>query len=282
MPEGARQSKLGFGITGKDRPGLSRLASRIEDLGYDELWSNDYESDRGFGTLAVVAQATTHIDLGLGVIALSDYQASWIADEVERLALPQKRLILGIGSGRSLSVDLVRSGLVELRRRLPDCRLAVSSIMGPRFYALGGELADVVLTNWLLPDRIPWARELVAAAAREAHRPVPSFASYVRVALGNDAAQAVTDEVEYYLRISPRVTRAFEAQQLATRGPEAFGVTGVTGDDLITGLVPYREVLDSCIVRALPPTEDVDVLLAVAEATAPRHWPGPAAVATTS
>lgn len=245
------QAHLGFGITAQRDPagvGVASLAGGLEELGYDELWANDGRLGSGLATLAEAAATTERIDLGLGVAPLSERPAAAIAAEVELLGLPRARLVLGVGTGAGRSLAAVRDAVAELRRLLPDVRLGIAAL-GPGMCALGGEVADVVLLNWTFPDRIAWSRERIALGAAAGARPMPRVAGYVRVAIGADAPARLAAEGERY-RTRPRpYERQFDAQDTAERGFP--GVAAVDPAHVPELLAPYREALDSCVVRAL-------------------------------
>lgn len=257
---------LGFGITAQRDPvaaGLPALGQGLETLGYDELWANDGRLGSGLATLAAALETTRRIDLCLGIAPLSERAAEEIAAEVERLGLPPGRLVLGVGTGSGSSLDAVRDAVGMLRRLLPDVRVAIAAL-GPRMCALGGEIADPVLLNWAFPDRIAWARERIAAGAASAGRPMPRVAGYVRVAIGPDALARLTAEADRY-RGRPRpYARLFDDQRTSERG--APGVAVLDPAEAATLLAPYREALDSCVVRALPAEAGAAAWLAIAEA----------------
>src|SRR5204862_508580 len=75
------------------------------------------------------------------------------------------RLWLGIGSGTlSPQIEPLRRAVGELRDRLPGGVRIVIAAMRPRLCRLGGEIADGVLLNWMLPDGAAQAREGVRQA----------------------------------------------------------------------------------------------------------------------
>jgi alkanesulfonate monooxygenase SsuD/methylene tetrahydromethanopterin reductase-like flavin-dependent oxidoreductase (luciferase family) len=260
------EQHVGFGMTARHDPDPTQLAplgARIEELGYRELWANDGRSRSGLATLAASARETTRLDLCVGVIPLSERGPEAIAAEVHALGLPHDRLVVGVGTGSGSSLAVVRDSVAELRRLLPDLRLAISAL-GPRMCALGGEVADVVLLNWALPDRIRWARERIADGAASAGRATPRVACYVRVAVGPDSLARLTGEVNRY-RGRPRpYTRLFQEQEVDARGLP--GVAAERAEDVPALLAPYREALDTCVVRGLPASDAISDWLAVAEA----------------
>jgi alkanesulfonate monooxygenase SsuD/methylene tetrahydromethanopterin reductase-like flavin-dependent oxidoreductase (luciferase family) len=255
----------GFGITGAPREWLPELGAAVEELGYDQLWANDTRRGSGLATLAAVAERSTRLELGVGVVGLSERGPRRIADEVHDLVLPMHRLILGVGSGSSSSLRLVENGVAELRALLPDVRVCVAAL-GPKMLRLAGRVADVVLLNWALPQRVAASRQQIVAGALEAERPVPIVAGYVRVAVGLGAEERLAAEVERYARNGGWYERAIAAQ-----GNGLIGVACEDPDEVPAALAPYREVLDTCVVRGLPAGDDLNDWLKVADAAAPRR-----------
>jgi alkanesulfonate monooxygenase SsuD/methylene tetrahydromethanopterin reductase-like flavin-dependent oxidoreductase (luciferase family) len=265
-----RQPRLGFGIVARAEEHaapLGRLGPRLEELGYDELWANDGRGRSGLATVRAAAGSATRLLLGVGVIPLSETSPAQAAAEVARTGLDHARLVVGLGTGDGSSLAVVREGVATLRGLLPDVQVAIAAL-GPRMCRLGGETADVVLLNWAFPGRIAWSRDRIAEGAAAAGRPMPRVAAYVRVAIGTDARERLVAEANRY-RGRPRpYTRQFAAQ-----GAIADQVPGVAAEDpreVPALLAPYRDALDSCVVRALPVGEGVDELIAIAEAAAGR------------
>ena len=59
----------------------------------------------------------------------------------------------------------LRQAVTELRDRLGTKVSLGVAAMGPRMCRLGGEIADLVLLNWMTPERMVWAREQVRQGA---------------------------------------------------------------------------------------------------------------------
>lgn len=262
--------RTAFGIAAADRADAARLGRDVEALGYDELWVNDTRRGDGLATLAPIAEATSGLLLALGVVALSEQGPPVIADRVRRASIPAARLTVGVGSGASRSLDLVRVGVAELRNLLPDNRIAVAAV-GPRMARLAGEVADVVVANWALPDRLAEVRDLIAQGAAEVGRPAPRLVAYVRTALGPGAAARLRGEMDRYAGHGPHYARAF-----ADQPDEIIGIAVESGDpaELATALEPYRSVVDTVVVRGLPPVDTVDEWLRIARGAAGVDTPG--------
>jgi alkanesulfonate monooxygenase SsuD/methylene tetrahydromethanopterin reductase-like flavin-dependent oxidoreductase (luciferase family) len=257
----------GFAIpaTG-DLERAQEIAARVEQLGYSSIWSNDTPGADGIVTAAAMADATDHIHVGVGVLAVDRRPPEEIEQEIRQLEIPLDRLVLGVGAGSSAKpLRTVREAVAVLRGLLgPDPRIAVAA-MGPRMCRLAGEVADTVLFNWMVPGRITWAKDRVAEGARRAERDgLPQTACYVRCAIGEGAADRVAKEAAKYNGY-PAYTRHFRAMGVP------LGTVGVTGraDGFTSRLADYDSVLEEVVVRALPESESVASTLAVAEASAP-------------
>jgi alkanesulfonate monooxygenase SsuD/methylene tetrahydromethanopterin reductase-like flavin-dependent oxidoreductase (luciferase family) len=259
------RGELGFGIAAAPRGGTERLGPSVEALGYAELWANDTHRGSGPATLAAAGAATRRLRFGIGVMALSQRGPRPIAEEVAAAGaagLALERTTVGVGSGASRSLALVRRGVEELRTLLPGQRIAVAAV-GPRMCALAGEIADTVLLNWALPAHLAAQRRWVNEAADRAGRPMPRVTAYVRVAVGAGATERLRAEMARYAGRSAAYRTLFADQD----GP--IGVAATDAASLRAGLLPYRALLDCCVVRALPDGDAVDDWLRVAEAAAP-------------
>lgn len=251
---------LAFGITAATRPDQARLGTELEGLGFTELWVNDNRRGDGVTTLAQAAPSTSSLRLGLGVVALSEYEPAAIEERISRAALPLDRLTVGVGAGASSSLQLVRDGVEELRRSMPGVPIAMAAV-GPRMLHLAGEVADAVVATWALPDRVAEIRERVAAGADAAGRPSPRLVLYLRTAIGAGAESRLRAEMDRYAR-SAHYARAFAAQ----RG-RLVGVA-VDRGGIREALEPYRSLVDTLVIRGLPATDDVDRWLEIASAAA--------------
>jgi alkanesulfonate monooxygenase SsuD/methylene tetrahydromethanopterin reductase-like flavin-dependent oxidoreductase (luciferase family) len=254
-----------FGITAAARSDVTRLGRDIERLGYDELWSNDTRRGDGIATLAEAASGTDRLRLGVGVIALSDHSPPRVAERVRASRIEPERLVVGVGSGASASLALVRDGTSELRRLLPMQRIGVAAV-GPRMARLAGEVADAVVANWALPDRLRFIRERIAEGAAAAGRPAPRLVAYVRTAIGPTAVERLRAEMARYARGRGHYAHAFAAQ------PDVLvGVSVPSGDpsEMGSALAPYRDAVDTVVVRGLPDGDEVDDWLRIAVACAP-------------
>jgi alkanesulfonate monooxygenase SsuD/methylene tetrahydromethanopterin reductase-like flavin-dependent oxidoreductase (luciferase family) len=259
-------SRRGLGVDAGLEPGLARdLASRCQELGFQSLWSNDDPGAPGLETLAHFAAGAPALELGVGVLPLDRHPPAAIAAAIDRLGLDPARLWLGIGSGAlPTQIEPLRRAVAELRELVPGARIVIAA-MRPRLCRLGGEIADGVLLNWMLPDGAARAREWVREGAAGADRDAPVVASYVRVAVG-PGAQARLDAVEgRYRTLTPGQARHFAAMDVPLG---SVGVATATGDEAREALAAYDPALDLTIARVLAEPE-ASALGAVADAAAP-------------
>lgn len=257
---------LGFAFDAALGPDVSAaVAPEVERLGYASLWTNDTPNAAGLPLLIAAQRVTARIPVGVGVMPCDRRSAAQVAGSVAELGLDLRRAVVGIGAGRAeRPVDAVRAAVADLRRLLrPGAAIAVAA-MGARMCRLAGEVADMVLLNWMTPERIRWARERVREGERRAARQAGSVvvASYVRVAVGSDAGERLADAATRYAR-SPAYARSFEAMGV---DPATIGVAAASGDELRVALAPYRDALDEAIVRALPLFPTAESVLEVARA----------------
>lgn len=254
----------GFGVAGALDHGLiEQIAAAAEAAGYRTFWANDTPGGEGLAALAAAARSTTRIRLGVGVIPVDRTPPERIAARVRELALPQDRLVLGIGAGatRSGSVALVEAAARSLKA-LVRCPVLIGAL-GPRMCALGGRVADGVLLNWLTPEQAAVSAGMVRAVAREAGRPQPEVAAYVRVALPEGRAN-LEAEAERYERFPSY------AAHFARMGARAVQ-TAVIGDAaaIQRGLWAFETVVDEVVARAIVPEEALAPYLALLEAARP-------------
>ena len=261
-----RHPAFALGMTAAERPDARRLGPALERLGYDELWSNDNRRGDGLAALAASAADAPELRLGVGVIALSDHPAATVAERLAASGLDPDRLTLGVGSGASASLALVRDGVAALRRRLPGQPLGVAAV-GPRMSRLAGEIGDAVIANWALPDRLRFVRDHVLEGAASSERPTPRLVAYVRTAVGPGAEERLRAEMDRYARAGRHYARAFAAQPDV---PIGVAVPSADPAAVAAALEPYRAIADTVVVRGLPSDDGVDAWLEVAAAAAPR------------
>lgn len=257
----------GFGIPATaDESRAQTLAAEVELLGYRSIWTNDTPKADGIATAGMMAQATSELRVGIGVVPIDRRPPAEIATRIEALGIPLDRLLLGIGCGQSPKpVAAVREAVEELRELMgPDLYLGIAA-MGPQMCRLGGRVADFVLFNWMVPQRIQWAsRQVDAGAAQDPSVKGPRKLAYVRVATNPSARERLHKEAAKYDAV-PAYNRHFRAMGIPLDG---VGIAA-GAPDVQSELAPYDRVLDEGVVRALPASDSVESTLAVAHASAP-------------
>jgi alkanesulfonate monooxygenase SsuD/methylene tetrahydromethanopterin reductase-like flavin-dependent oxidoreductase (luciferase family) len=253
-----------FGVTAGLDPAVAEpLAGRCEMLGYVSMWSNDHPGASGLETLATFARSVPGIDLGV-TVALDRHAPADIARRIGELGLPHERLWVAVGAGfEERPLTRMREALPELREALPDVKLVLAA-MGPKMCALAGEGYDGAFLNWMTPEFAAGARERVHAGAREAGRQPPPVLSYVRTAVGEDAAERLRKEESFYREYSDSYRKQF--QRLGAE-PGSVGVATDSPYVAQAELERY-EALDVVVVRALA-TATVGAMTGLAEAVAP-------------
>ena len=245
---------LSVGLMGStDRGVLRELAPRIEADGFHALWLNDGPGGDSLAGLAAVAEATSRLVLATGVLPFDRRPAAEVAGAVERLGLPQDRLVLGVGSGGAARpLALVTDGIGELRTRIAP--LIVLGALGPRMRDLGARASDGLLLSWLTPAIAAKQAAQARRAAEEAGRPAPRIVLYARTA------------------VDPAARGALEAEAAAYAGYPSYGAnfarlgisaieTTIGPDGIGDRIDEYLEVVDELVLRAITPEGGLDDLV---------------------
>lgn len=257
----------GFGIPAT--PDLERartIAAECENLGYSSIWSNDTPGGDGIATAHTMLAATKSLRVGVGVVAFDRRPAGEVTALLKSQNIPLDRFVLGVGAGGSNRPRRTVGQAIRTLRHEFGAELTLGvAAMGPRMCRLAGELADLVLLNWMLPERIRWADPLIASGEEErTEQTRVERAAYVRVALGEDV-RLIGEEAARYNHF-PAYRRHFAAMAAP------LNEVGVAGDPdrILLALAGYDRVLDEVVVRALPTHDTIESTLAVAKAAAPR------------
>jgi alkanesulfonate monooxygenase SsuD/methylene tetrahydromethanopterin reductase-like flavin-dependent oxidoreductase (luciferase family) len=254
----------GFALFAGSTLEIIRASAReAEALGYGSFWVNHPGATDGLAALAVAAQETRRIELGVGVIPLHTRGPESIVQGVRAQALPLERLLLGVGSPNPEALKRVRAGIAALRSALAT-RLIVAAL-GPRMCRLAGEVADGVLFNWLTPEHARRSAELVRAGAAAAGRTPPKLFAYVRVALGARACDKLAEEGERYARI-PAYAANFERMGVK---PVETAIAAQSPDAIPRALAAWRGAVDEIVLRAITGTDTVEENVALLRAAKP-------------
>lgn len=182
---------------------LPELARRLEDLGYDDLWSEEATALDGITPLALAAAVTHRVRLVTGVINPYTRGRALLAQTAAALALASDgRFVLGLGSsskqlvedvnGISLAAPLAAmertldylaavfaGNRVEGGFRLPvrpdkPVPIVLAALRG-RMLTLAAQRADGAFTNFLPLSAVPQVREALGSSRCELSCRVFSF-----------------------------------------------------------------------------------------------------------
>jgi 5,10-methylenetetrahydromethanopterin reductase len=236
------------------------LAQAAEACGFDQLWvSNDLFLRSGLVILPAMAQATTRLQIGAGILnpyTLNPAEIAMFAATMDELS--SNRFNLGIGAGAAeflkwvgiaqiTPLAAVRTTILAVRRLLMGERVALDGsflrwtgesylrfqaprvtpiyvgAFGPKMLALAGELADGVLPLLFPPEHFFGVRSyLEQGLGARPKMPAPlDFAACIWVSLADDYAAA----------------RRVLAQKIAyyghALGPLIYERLGVTHEDFL-------------------------------------------------
>ncbi|MCR2784239.1 MULTISPECIES: LLM class flavin-dependent oxidoreductase [unclassified Microbacterium] len=237
---------LSIGIAAAAGPGVAaELAPLLERAGFHGLWVNDTPGADALEVLAAAAAASENLVLATGVLPIDRRPAAEILREVDRLALPQHRLVLGIGSGqlRTGALDAV-AGAARMLRAGTQARVVVGAL-GPRMRRLGATTADGLLLSWLTPAAAAEQARAAHAAAPDAH-----VALYVRTSLHPDADGPLAAETARYGGFPAY------AANFARLGFAAEQTVIDSSADLREVVAAYRGGVDEVVLRAIVPAAD--------------------------
>lgn len=243
-------SVISFGISATgDRSIVEEVSAEVKRLGYARLWFNDTPMADGLECARWSMESAPSLSVGVGVVPID-------RRDLGSLNPPEGDLTLGIGAGMSKApLEDVEDAVRLIRSRFPDLKIAVAA-MGPRMCSLAAEISDLVLLNWMTPDAILRARSIVSEVSEDR-----KVAAYVRVAIGEGAAGRLGAEAGLYGSL-PHYARHFSRQSVPR---DVVGIA-VDAEEVGTHLVPYLEVLDETVVRALASVPSADAILEIARA----------------
>jgi alkanesulfonate monooxygenase SsuD/methylene tetrahydromethanopterin reductase-like flavin-dependent oxidoreductase (luciferase family) len=259
----------GIGLAGEIPLASIRVAALAAELsGYDSFWLSQPLHGSTLAKLAEAAIETRQIRLGVGAMPFTGLAPAQMVAQIEAYALPPDRLRLGVGSGTGPgSLDRLRQGVAQLRS-LSDVEIVVAPL-GPKMCRLAGELADVVLLNWLTPAYAEQSARWVRDGASAADRAIPVLACYVRCAMGDEVRPRLEAECARYGSF-PHYAAHFARQGVQ---PIATTIHASDAGELRHRLEPYEAVLDEVIVRVITPHDSPPQILALIEAASSPHHP---------
>lgn len=259
--------KISYGLSGDAPvPVVEAVSHASEELGYATFWLNYPRSRPGADGLAAMPLASANtrtIHIGMGIVPLTVRPAEEIVAWFDENPYPLDRLWLGVGSGSGGpgALDRVRDGVLLLRERL-SCRVVVAAY-GEKMCRLGGEVADGVLLNFVTPEaaatRAAWVREAAEAVGRE----TPQVQAYVRIAVGDGAAERVVQDAASHVARHP--------EHFAEGDDLRAAVVITAGEDPRPQLDAWAGALDELVLKPLPTGKSVEEHLALVSVAAPRR-----------
>src|SRR5919201_1028935 len=179
-------------FTGVPLHELGPLARRVEEAGYDSLWSAESTQFDGFTPLAIAAEHTERIRLGTGIVNVYTRGPALLAQTAAALAeASDGRFVLGLGASSNVLVE--RRNKIPFRRPLTKVEETVAYLrtvlagergdggfklatppsepvpivlaaLRDRMLQLAARIADGAFTNFLPLSRVP---QVVEAFGRE-------------------------------------------------------------------------------------------------------------------
>ena len=124
-------------FTGVPLHELGPLARRVEEAGYDSLWSAESTQFDGFTPLAIAAEHTERVRLGTGIVNVYTRGPALLAQTAASLAEASNgRFVLGLGASSNVIVE--RWNKIPFRRPLAKVEETVAYLRN----VLAGERGD--------------------------------------------------------------------------------------------------------------------------------------------
>ena len=209
-------------------PDIAAIARAGEALGYAAVFLPETGGRDTLATLTGLADATSSLFLGTGVIPIGSRTpklAAMAAATVQERS--GGRHVLGVGTGGAApgALGRLRTYVEEVRSLVGQSGLGVAlrppppapvpiwiAALGPKATRLAGEIADGVILNWCTPERVAEARDAIRASAAEAGRDPDActISVYVRASFTERADEALITAAGEYTSY-PSYARQFEA-----------------------------------------------------------------------
>lgn len=237
-------TRISLGIAGSlGVEKAAALAPRLEEAGFHALWINETEGINALDVAAAAARETDRLVVATGVIAVDRRPASELLDDLARLELPEKRLIIGVGSGQIRKGALARiEQTLEQLREGTRAQLAVGAL-GPKMRRVAAEQADAVVLNWLTP-------RAARSQAAEFHERNPHGSAVLYARTNAD----------------PAARARLEAEAAAYAGYPAYAAhfarLGIDPLDTVISAPQDRDAysgaVDELVLRAVTPGDEVE------------------------
>jgi alkanesulfonate monooxygenase SsuD/methylene tetrahydromethanopterin reductase-like flavin-dependent oxidoreductase (luciferase family) len=290
--------------TGLHLRDLLALVRAADDAGYSSIWAPEVGSRDAVVLAALYGSVTKHASVGTGVVPMYSRNVAALSLSAAAAAdASDGRFILGLGAGHQFPTEMwyeatwehprarlremietlhaifagervTRDGAIKLTAfhlgSSPPAVPIYIAALTPASLRLAGEIADGVILNWLPPEGIEKAANIVRDSATEAGRRV-RIIGYVRTAIVSDDAQmhaareAVREQTYSYLSLPAygnsvrRAGYGKELDAIASGGEHAIDTLVdalcAVGDreSVAKKLTTYQNAgLDSVIVYPVP------------------------------
>jgi alkanesulfonate monooxygenase SsuD/methylene tetrahydromethanopterin reductase-like flavin-dependent oxidoreductase (luciferase family) len=167
---------------------IAATAREAEELGYSCVWITVIRdvTDPAH-VLDAALEATSTLEVGLGLVPLDAFPASKLAPRLAHL--PGRAIVgLGVGQHQRDAPGFWRDGAATFRRLAPGVRICVGSY-GAKVLRAAGPLVDAALLNWMTPERVDWAQRQLSTE-RGALPPCPLYV-YLPAAIGAGGADNI-------------------------------------------------------------------------------------------
>jgi alkanesulfonate monooxygenase SsuD/methylene tetrahydromethanopterin reductase-like flavin-dependent oxidoreductase (luciferase family) len=236
------------------------VAEMADAGGIDSIWVNETGQADALVTLGAWSQRTERVTLATGVIPFSPRSSAHLelaAAQVGRLA--PGRFVLGVGVGQRSMAEHVhqrtwRSPLDWTADELGVLRghgfPVVVGALGPKMLDLAARQGDGALLNWTTPAHARLLREQFDASASDAGREPGDLllTGYVRVAVGDGAANALATQIDLYSGL-PFYREHWES--MGNPANDEVALTSEDGTDLPERLAAW-DALDAVVARIVP------------------------------
>lgn len=186
----------GVGLSGLTPPAdLGSLAALAEEAGYDSVWVSVLAGRTDpVDLLRVVCEATTTVEVGLGLVPLEAFKPGPLADAARRTADRRISIMIGAGGVRTGAPKAVAAAVEELRLRAPQAEVGPGGY-GERVLGTARRGAGGILLNWSSPEHARQAADLAFGGGTDGPAR-PRVHVYLPTAVGSDARQTLDRQLQ--------------------------------------------------------------------------------------
>jgi hypothetical protein len=249
----------GVGFSGLTPPDdLGSLAALAEEAGYDSVWVSVL-ADRTdpVDLLRIVSEATTTVEVGLGLVPLEAFKPRPLADAARRTTDRRINIMIGAGGVRTGAAKAVAAAVEELRLRAPQAEVGPGGY-GERVLGTARRGAGGILLNWSSPEHARQAASLAFGGGTDGPAR-PRVHVYLPTAVGSDARQTLDRQLhamaahDYHREHQ----RAWGRDRLGLALADAYTSGRAELGRTIVGFRPHHVVILPVLGLARPPADTV-------------------------